>query len=443
DIQNGAVVGDLYFGAGQDRLSIAGGAVVTGVINDSDGRLDIDVTKGTLYAQQTSRATISSLDVGAEGTLLFLIDPQSNQTPGFNVTGQANLANGAGLGIGFSSLIDGPERYSLIHAGDLNVGSLNQTKVDENSPYLFVTTVGVDQAAGDLYVDVRQRTTQEMGLIKSETQAFDAIYGALGDNEQLRLAFLAQNGREGFINLYEQMLPDHSGGPLLSLASGVDAVTRALTGRNASAAPGQTSAWVQEINFYADKDKTDTYGFRSEGFGVAGGVERGTGLGAFGVSAAFTSSDLKDPEAEAEEVLSANLLELGLYWRAQGQYWTTWARAAGGYATFSATRQFVGEGINLSNKSEWHGFTLAAAGGASYERSFGRLWIRPEAYSEYFYLTEDARTEDGGGDGFDLSIDERTGHMFSATAAMNVGYSFGRDGWIRPELRLGWRQNIS
>ena len=80
--------------------------------------------------------------------------------------------------------------------------------------------------------------------------------------------------REGFINAYEQLLPDHSGGPLMSLASGVDAVTRALTGRNTSAAAGETSAWVQEINFYADKDRTDSYGFTSEGFGVAGGVER-------------------------------------------------------------------------------------------------------------------------------------------------------------------------
>ena len=114
----------------------------------------------------------------------------------------------------------------------------------------------------------------------------------------------------------------------------MDAVTRALTGRNATVEPGDTSAWLQEINFYADKDKTDTYGFRSEGFGVAGGIERGTGLGAVGVSLAFTSSDIEDPEAEAEEILSANLVELGLYWRAQGQAWSTWARAAGGYATF-------------------------------------------------------------------------------------------------------------
>jgi outer membrane autotransporter protein len=280
-------------------------------------------------------------------------------------------------------------------------------------------------------------------MIKAEAAAYDVLYAGLADNELIRAAMLNQTDRDGFFHIYQQLLPDHSGGPLLSLASGVDAVTRALTGRNAAAAPGETSAWVQEINFYADKDKTDTYGFRSEGFGLAGGVERGTNMGAFGLTAAFTSSDLEDPESAAEEVLSASLLELGLYWRAQGQYWTTWARAAGGYASFNATRKLVAEGVNLKNESSWHGFTLAAAGGASYERHFGRLNIRPEAYVEYFSLSEDARTEQGGGDGFDLDIDERDGHIFSGVAAVNIGYGFGKDGWIRPEVRLGWRQNFS
>ncbi|MNS94355.1 Autotransporter beta-domain protein [compost metagenome] len=166
-------------------------------------------------------------------------------------------------------------------------------------------------------------------------------------------------------------------------------------------------------------------------------------MGALGLSAAFTSSDMEDPEAAAEEVLSANLLELGLYWRAQGQYWTTWARAAGGYASFNATRKLVADGINLKNESDWHGLTLAAAGGASYERHFGRLNVRPEIYGEYFSLSEGARTEKGGGDGFDLEIDDRDGHMFSGVAAVNIGYGFGKDGWIRPEVRVGWRQNFS
>jgi len=443
NIENGVVNGDIDFGAGADRLNISGGAVVTGAIKNGDNLLDINIGKGTLNATQAGAVNISSLNVGAEGSLLVNLDPANDRAGGFNVSGNATLATGSTLGVRFSSLLDGPERFNIITAGSLNVGQINQSQLTGNSPYLYVVEAGVNQAANTVYVDARRRTAAEANLIPVEASAYDAVYAALGANETVRNLFLSQTTRDGFIDAYEQMLPDHSGGPLMSLSAGVDAVTRALTGRNAVAAPGETSAWVQEINFYADKDKTDSYGFRSEGFGVAGGVEKGTGLGAIGISAAFTSSDIKDPESEAEEVLSANLLELGLYWRAQGQYWTTWARAAGGYASFSADRSLVASGVYLNNKSDWHGWTAAVAGGASYERNFGRLNIRPELYGEYFRLSEGARSESGGGDGFDLDIDSRDSHIFSAVAAMNIGYGFGRNGWIRPELRVGYRQNIS
>lgn len=443
NVENGTVVGDISFGAGADALNITGGAAVTGAIRDADGTLAVNVANGTLQASQTTATNISSLNVGADGALILTVDPTQSTPSGFNVSGNATLADGAALGVRFSSLLQEPERFTVVQAGSLNVGALDQSALSGNSPYLYVVSATADTAAGRLYVDARRRTADEAELTAVEASAYDAVYGTLGQNQTLQDLFVRQTTREGFINAYEQLLPDHSGGPLMSLASGVDAVTRALTGRNTSAAAGETSAWVQEINFYADKDRTDSYGFTSEGFGVAGGVERGTRLGAFGVSAAFTSSDIEDPEAQAEEVLSANLLELGLYWRAQGQYWTTWARAAGGYASFSADRSLVADGVYLNNESEWHGWSVAAAGGASYERRFGRWNIRPEAYVEYFGLTEDARTESGGGDGFDLDIEERDGHMFSAVAAMNVGYGFGRDGWVRPELRVGYRQNIS
>ena len=443
NIENGVVNGDIDFGAGADKLNISGGAVVTGAIKNGDNLLDINIGKGTLNATQTGAVGISSLNVGAEGSLLVNLDPANDRAGGFNVSGNATLATGSKLGVRFSSLLDGPERFNIITAGSLNVGQINQSQLTDNSPYLYVVEAGVNQAANTVYVDARRRTAAEASLIPVEASAYDAVYAALGSNETVRNLFLSQTTRDGFIDAYEQMLPDHSGGPLMSLSAGVDAVTRALTGRNAVAAPGETSAWVQEINFYADKDKTDSYGFRSEGFGVAGGVEKGTSVGAVGISAAFTSSDIKDPESEAEEVLSANLLELGLYWRAQGQYWTTWARAAGGYASFNADRSLVASGVYLNNKSDWHGWTAAVAGGASYERNFGRLNIRPELYGEYFRLSEGARSESGGGDGFDLDIDSRDSHIFSAVAAMNIGYGFGRNGWIRPELRVGYRQNIS
>ncbi len=443
DIRNGTVTGAIDFGTGQDTLLISGGARVTGALASGDGLLDIDVSNGVLDARQTQTIDVTGLTVGSDGNLILTVDPENGARGGFRVNGVASFADGAGLGLQFASLLDGPERFVVVEADTLVMGDLDTDSLQRNSPYLFVTEAGTDQAAGQIYIDARRRNGEEIGFIAAENAAYDAVYDALRSDEELRNAFLAQIEREGFVGLYEQMLPDHSGGPLLSLASGVDAVTRALTGRNDTAAPGQTSAWLQEINFYADKDRRDAYGFQSEGFGVAGGIERGADIGAFGLSVAFTSSDLEDPSSQAEEVLSANLLELGLYYRAQAQGWNVWGRAAAGYAWFDARRSFVGAGVFRRNESDWNGYSLAAAAGVNHERRFGRYSLRPEAIVEYFSLNEDGRIEEGGGEGFDLIIDDRSGHMFSATAAVSVGVGFGEDYWFRPELRLGWKQNIS
>lgn len=443
DIRDGYVVGNIDFGGGADQLIISGDAEVRGRLSSSDGLLSIEVAGGLLDAQQTSVMDISNLTVGAEGDLIVTIDPATGNAGGFNVSGTATFADGAGLGVRFNSLVDDPERYVVVQADTLNLGQLDGDSLSENSPYLFVVEAGGDEAAGQVFVDVRRRTASEIGMIRSETAAFDAVYEALGANEEMRNAFLNQNDRESLMGLYEQLLPDHSGGALVSLASGVDAVTRALAGRNNSAARGETSAWLQEINFYADKETGEAYGFKSEGFGFAGGVERGTALGAIGISTAFTSSDLEEPGAAAEERLSASLIELGLYWRAQGGAWTTWARAAGGYASFESVRQFVGEGVLRRADADWNGYTIAAAAGASYEHSFGRYSLRPELIVEYFGLNEDGFEERGGGDGFDLAIEDREGHIFSTTAALNFGLGLGENRWLRPEIRVGWRQIIS
>lgn len=443
DIRNGTVQGDVSFGAGEDRFSITGSATFRGALSDSDGRLDIEVENGTLDARQVEAVTVSSLTVGEGADLIVSIDPGAGTSGGFVVIGTAAFADTSALGVRLTSLVREEARYTIVSADSLAYGSVAGRLAEETAPYLVVAEFSVDRALNAVNVDVRRRTTDEMGFSGVETAAYAAFYDALGRDEDVLEAFLAPETREDFINLYEQTLPDHSGGTLTSLASGVDAVTRALAGRNASLAPGEVSGWAQEINFYADKDRTETYGFRSEGFGVAGGYEKGTAAGVIGASIAVTSSDLQDPESEAEEVLSASLIEMGLYWRAQGGGWNTWARAAAGYATFNSVRTLVDETIRIENEAEWNGFTLSLAAGGSYERKFGRLTVRPEAYAELFSLREGSRSESGGGDSFDLEISGRDGSLANAVAVLNLGYGFGENEWLRPELRLGWKQTLS
>src|SRR5690606_40374560 len=216
DIRNGSTRGRIDFGDGADSLIISGGADVRGVLADSDGLLDITVSNGTLDAQQTAALSVTSLDVGADGTLIFTVDPQNNTSGGFLVNGTATLADGASVGVRFQSLLDGPERYTVIDATTLNFGDIDVGSIARNSPFLYVVDVDADVAAGEMYVDVRRRTAQEADFIAVEEAAYDSIYAALGASEALQNVFLAQSDRDGFMNLYEQMLPDQSGGPSMS-----------------------------------------------------------------------------------------------------------------------------------------------------------------------------------------------------------------------------------
>ncbi|MBN8552717.1 MAG: autotransporter domain-containing protein [Caulobacterales bacterium] len=442
-IRNGTVTGDISFGAGADTFLVDGGAVVRGALSDSDGQLAININNGLLDARQTTALNVNSLTIGANGDLIVTINPTTGSVGGFNVSGAATIASGAGIGVRFTSLLDDPTRFVVIQATSLTAGVLDQTAVQANSPYMFVVNAGVDSALNQVYVDARQRTASEFGFIAAEADTYGAFYQALAGDSELLNAFMAQTSQQGFFGMYQQMLPEHSGGALISLATGVDAVTRALSGRGHPAPEGETSAWLQEINFYADREEGQAYGFRSEGFGFAGGVERGSGFGALGLSFALTSSDLEDPESRGEEVLSAQLLELGLYWRAQGTNWNVWARGAGGFASFDSVRQLVAPGINRRSEADWNGYSLALAGGAAYDYQTGRWSIRPEAIVEYFRLSEDGHEESGGGAGFDLGYEDRSGHILSSTLAVTVGAGFGENRWLRPEIRVGWRQIFS
>lgn len=456
NFNNGFMQGQIQTGAGADQLNINGGAKVTASIIDSDHNLSIDVNNGDLTVQNALLSNVAdrtvqgtSLHVGANGNLIVTFDPNA-PTTAMELSGAATFDSGAGLGVRFSRLVtnfdsNGQAHFLVLQAASVaGAGGLDLTTLTNNVPYLYVVGIDGSTAANQLGVVVSRRSAASAGMITAEAAAYDSVYAALGADTELRDAFLAQTTRKDFFNLYEQLLPDHSGGPVLSLASGVDAVSRALSDRRPESEQGEVTGWLQEINFYADKDRDGAYGFRSDGFGIAGGLEKNYGgFGAVGLSFAFTSSDLKDPEAEGDENLTAQLIELGGYWRAAPGNWRLWARAAGGWGMFDSKRDFVGGGVTRENTSSWNGVSFAAAGGVAYEASFGRFYIRPEASIEWFSLREDAHDENGGGSGFDLSIAERNGRLGRGSVMLSFGGRFGDQGWLQPEIRIGYRSNMT
>ncbi|MDB5455812.1 MAG: Autotransporter beta-domain protein [Caulobacter sp.] len=449
DVQGGYVLGALSFGAGADKLIVDGGSTVIGALTDSDGRLDITVDTGTLALTNAATIKATSLTLGAAGKLVFAVDPDAGTATKLSV-GAANIATGANIGLTFNNLLTQKSTFTVIEAQSLTAGTIHQDLLGE-APYLYVAQAYSD--AQNVYVDVRRRTAAEANLSRAEASAYDAVFSALSANDAIAGAFLAQNTRDGFLNLYDQMLPGQGEGMFAALQS-INQQTSAATALKPDGAQryGPDSIWVQEINTLVRRDAGDTQASDTEALGFIAGYEAmGEAGGALGLTLAVVSIDEKDYAAKVGENTNTSLVQTGAYWRRSAGGWRFNLGATAGYGWFSGERRFISEDVNsdgiadvvVANSADWTGLTASAFAGLGYEAKLGRFYARPEARLDYVWLKEGGRTETGGGDGFDLIIDGRQSSRLSGEVAVAVGATFGRELWWRPEVRVGYRQGLA
>ena len=450
NLWSGTVLGALSFGAGQDRLSVDGGGVYLGKLTDSDGKLDISVVNGSVGIVNTDTINVTSLTLGSKAKLLFSADPAAGQNTKLVVSGATNVASGAELGIRLANLVKQPTSFLVIQGNNLNVGAIGGGLLAQ-SPYLYVATSRAD--ANNVYIDVRRRSAQEIGFNKSETAAYDAVFAALGKDTNVASAFLNQNTRDGFRDLYDQMLPDQGEGLFSALQSVNQQISSATMQRpDPGDRYGPDSLWVQEINTLVRRDTDQTLGSDTQAFGFVAGYEAmGDAGGALGLTLAYASVEEHDTVAKVGEHTTASFVQGGAYWRRSIGGWRFNAGGGLGYGFFTGDRRFIapdtnGDGVAdliLKNTADWNGLTANAYAGAAYEQKFGRFFARPEGRLDYVYLREGKRAESGGGDGFDLTIDKRNSSNLSGEVGVVLGADFGKNVWWRPEVRVGYRQTLA
>ncbi|HEX6860587.1 MAG TPA: autotransporter outer membrane beta-barrel domain-containing protein [Caulobacteraceae bacterium] len=448
NLANGQLLGDVSFGDGADTLNITGGAVLVGKITDTDGALALNVTNGRLSLSGTDALTATSLNVGADGILTVNIDTETNEASQF-IVDTANIATGAQLGVQLTGLLafddqNAPENYIIVDANDLTIGTIDDTLIGA-SPYLYNVGVTTDQANDNVLLSVRRRTAAEAGLNASQTAAFDAIYVALGEDEAVRDAFLSRTTREDFLKLYDQMLPDQGEGLFSALDYANLSIGRSVANRpDPKQRYGPDSFWIQELNMQVQREGEETLGSETKGFGFVGGYEAMNDAGgALGATLAYVTAEEQDDAAQVGEQTSASYVELGAYWRRAAGSWLFSVRGGGGYAFFDGVRRFIAptSGVLRTAEAQWNGYTAGASGSVAYESRFGRYYVRPTLGVDYFYLNEDGRDETGNlEEGLNQHVDGRTSSRLSGTAEIAFGAEYGRDVWLRPEVRIGYRQ---
>ncbi len=273
ELLGGTLRGALSFGTGADTLIIDGGADAQGALTDTDGRLAVSVAQGRLAITNLGAVNLSSLSLGAKSVLGITIDPAAQAATRLQVSGAATVASGAEIDISLASLVKKAATYELIHAGSLQVGTAGANLV--GSPFLYTAALRTDAANNALLVDIKPKTAAELGLNRSGAQAYSAVFAALDKDDKIETAFLGQTTKQGFQALYNQMLPDHSGGALMSAAAISGAISQAVGQPLPHDGRGGTGVWAQEILFDAERDPDQAQGYQTHGFGLAAGAGGG------------------------------------------------------------------------------------------------------------------------------------------------------------------------
>jgi outer membrane autotransporter protein len=239
------------------------------------------------------------------------------------------------------------------------------------------------------------------------------------------------------------MLPDHSGGALMSAHAISEAISQAVGEPVARDAIGGMAVWAQEIMFRIDRDRDQALGYRSQGFGLAAGVETSGEANAVGLSGSFVTTDYKDRGAAPGERISMNFAEAGAYWRLKAGGLRADVRGGVGYVRFDSDRRLSTGQVNVQANGKWNGWLADLHAGAGYEAGFGWAYVRPEMSLDYLRLSEGGYQESGGGAGFDLKVADRRGQLFTGEALLALGARFGDEDWWGPELKAGWRTRIA
>ena len=458
----GVIAGDLDFGGGNDTLSLSGGSTFSGAITNSDS-LTLSVTDGsTLSLGSDESVQVSSAVIDSTSVFRPVLDGSTGQASTLVSAGNITFEDGATINPILNSVVGtNTLSYTVASAGNLTIGDL-ATLAGGESPFLFTSNLELADP-NTLVVTLNLRNPTDsladggLGLDAVQAAAFGgivngqfengAILDALSVTPDLGNAFSNITEAAEFYAAINQVLPEFSGAGKQFVLANVDGAVGAV-GSHLDAArrsPERTGGtWLQEFFYFADRELAgQSEQYRGDGFGFAGGID--TAFGPFhsvGINGSFASTEVEDVVG-LDDPLSIRTYQGGAYAGLQSGGFNLDLYGGAGISDFEQDRSVLLDGFAGTAEAEWQGFHVNGALRAGYDIPISdKYWVRPSLSVDYLFLDEDGYTESGT-DGIRLTVEDRSSDTAAATAMLDFGAVFqGRRTWIRPSLRVGYRNEF-
>lgn len=449
-VTGGRTAGAIDFGGGADIFTLGQDGETRADLRKGAGSLDLNIG-GDLTLTNTTRVAGTSLMVGSQGAVSFTADPKnadaSRRVTFLDLTGPAIFASGSSIDIEFLSKLDGPMTFEVLRSAALTDNGVN-TGLVSDLPYVFTGAARLNSTS--VLVDVRPRTTSELGLESGLAAAYEAFYGTFDADPAVARAVLSKTNEADFVGLYDQFLPDYSGGPFNGLANATRAVFQAQGEKVSGMVPGEPRSWLQEVGVGTKFESISDVDYQTAGFGVAGGVEKpyGDGDSAYGISASYVTSEIRNANRALGSLLTGKALMGSAYWRSEQWGLHLDASASVGYAWFESDRRVVDQlddgtqNLIRQASSDWGGVIAGGRIGAAYDWQAGAFHVQYDGVIDAVYLGEGSYRETGGGDSVNLNIASRDTYELAAEAGILIGAEFGRGFRWGPEIRVAYRSEI-
>ncbi|PHR90846.1 MAG: hypothetical protein COA69_14100 [Robiginitomaculum sp.] len=450
NVAGGAIVGDISFGDGADRLEISNTSIVSGAITDSDGQLDILVTDNSrLNITGSEDIDVTTALVDSTSIYSPFINPSTGDVSVLMASGTVTFEDGAVIAPRLSTVLSSASAAFIIaQAATLNIDTSLDSLRSNQTPFLYNTTfLRSPTDSGTLIMTLDVRSTQELGLDASQAALFTSAFEALQNINDLGTAFVRITDQTEFNSAYNQLLPEFAAASRQFVLANVDGATGAVASHLANARRSQDrpgGAWIEEFAYYADRSLEGlSEQFRGYGFGITGGFDVAVGpFHTVGVNIGFATTEVEDVLGN-DEPLDVLTIQLGGYAGYQTGALGIDVYAGVGYNDFEANRNVVIGDFNKSTSADWSGVHYNASLSAGYDISFGKKYfIRPAIAATYLSLSEKAYEEEGTS-GIELALDKRTVNTGTVSATLNFGARYERNrSWMAPAFRVGVRSDV-
>jgi hypothetical protein len=446
ELDAGTLAGNVSYGAGADTLTLTNGVQMTSAITQqSGGTLALNVASGHLVNTSLTNLNLSSLTLGATGQVDFAVDPVHGVNGSATVLGAVAISSGAKVGIDLLSKLTAPETVTLIQTDTAGALAGQPTVSLGQIPYFYTASLTTNPAAGTISLGINDRAFAQTGLPGS-AGAYSAIFTTYNNDPGIFNTFNNAITQPQFKSVYQQVLPNYSGGLFEMLSEGAGALVEAQANNQVVQRGDRSGGWAQQIGFGATQNSSRAPGYYGGGLGFAFGWENpASPISTIGYSVAYMRGSVSDENGGPNNQQIGTLYTAGVYWRETDGDFHANASFNAGIAELGSNRNFDGnyfDGTTFARNasSHWTGGMGNAHLGLDYEQALGDdYYIRPSISGDYFMLYEGAHGDHNGGSALDLNYASNFGKQGSATGALTFGTRIGEGFIWRPELTVGYK----